>query len=617
MGARALILGLVLVAAAATGCTGAHERGASTSAPRARGETTWAEWDRATFERARAEKRIILINVVATWCHWCHVMEEETYADAEVAALLRDHFVTIQIDSDARPDIAERYRAWGWPATAVLSPDAQPILELRGFQDPRRFETLLRELVAERDAGKLARRGEVPAEPRPTDADVEALRRFTTKQLDGFYDEERGGWGEVQKYPFPGQMEHALLRGKIHGGDKWTKRATFTLEGWEKLVDPVWGGIYQYSLRRSWDHPHYEKITAIQGGAIYNFALAARVTGNDAWLEPARKIADYMHAFMRSPDGGFYTSQDADLRRPGKESVLGAEYYALGDAERRALGLPRVDTNVYADLNGHMIRGLAELYVASGDAKVLDSAVRAAERVLATHRTARGGFLHGEDDDPNGLLFLPDQAAMGFAFIALHRATADARWLEHARALAEFVTASLQDREGGGFWAHTEDPDAVGVFAQRRKPLAENGLVARFLVAMHRYDDGDGTKATPWLEPARRALVAVGEKKGVRAEGRIVDTYLLALEELSMPTVDITVVGAADDDRTRALHRAALRYPEPRGLVELQAPGDRYPDIGKPAVYFCTATACSTPMTDAQTLPAKADAFLDVALPPS
>jgi uncharacterized protein len=155
------------------------------------------------------------------------------------------------------------------------------------------------------------------------------------------------------------------------------------------------------------------------------------------------------------------------------------------------------------------------------------------------------------------------------------------------------------------------------VFAQRRKPLAENGLAARFLIAMHRYDDGDGTEPTPWLEPARRALIAVGEKKGVHAEGRIVDTYLLALEELSMPTVDITVVGAADDERTHALHRAALRYHEPRGLLELQAPGERYPDIGKPAVYFCTATACSAPMTDAQTLPAKADAFLGVALPPS
>ena len=613
MGARARFLGLVLAAVTPAACAGAAERGTASTVPAANGETEWEDWTRATFARAREEKRIILINVVATWCHWCHVMEEETYADPQVAALLRDHFVTIRIDSDARPDIAERYRAWGWPATAVLSPDAQPILELRGYQNPRRFEALLQELIAERDAGKLARRGELPPEPRPTDASIDALRRLAKKQLDAFYDEERGGWGEVQKYPFPGQMEHALVRGRIHGGDRWLGRAKFTLEGWKKIIDPVWGGMYQYSLQQSWDHPHYEKITAIQGGAIFNFALAARTTGDDAWLEPARAIAGYMDAFMRSPDGGYFTSQDADLRRPGKPAVVGADYYALPDAQRRALGIPRIDDNVYADLNGHMIRGLAELYAASGDEAVLAAAVKAAERVLATHRTERG-FLHGEGE---GLIYLQDQAAMGFAFVALHRATADRRWLDEARALAELLCATLQDRERGGFWAHSEDPEAVGVFAERRKPIAENALTARFLIATHRLLDGDGTVETPYLDAARKALVAVGDAKAVHAEGRIVDTYLLALEELSMPIVDITVVGDRGDATTRALHRAALRYPEPRGVLELQTPGERYPDIGKPAVYFCTATACSTPITDPAKLAEKANAFLETALPPA
>ncbi len=613
MGAGARILGLVLGAVTTAACAAATGPSADTAVPEAAAEPAWEDWTRATFARAQAEKRIILINVVATWCHWCHVMEEETYADPQVAALLRDHFVTIRIDSDARPDIAERYRAWGWPATAVLSPDAQPILELRGYQNPRKFEALLQELVAERDAGKLARRGELPPEPRPTDASIDALRRLAKAQLDAFYDEARGGWGEVQKYPFPGQMEHALVRGRIHGGDRWLKRATFTLEGWRQLVDPVWGGMYQYSLQRSWDHPHYEKITAIQGGAIFNFALAARTTGDDAWLEPARAIAGYMDAFMRSPEGGYFTSQDADLRRPGKPSIVGADYYALPEAKRRALGIPRVDENVYADLNGHMIRGLAELYAASGDETVLAAAIAAAERVLATHRTDRG-FLHGEQE---ALVHLQDQAAMGLAFVALHRATADRRWLDEARALAELVCDTLQDRERGGFWAHTEDPEAVGVFAERRKPIAENALTARFLVATHRLLDGDGTIETPFLEAARRALVAVGDAKAVHAEGRIVDTYLLALEEISMPTVDITVVGHADDATTRALYRAALRYPEPRAVLEQQAPGERYPDIGKPAVYLCTATACSTPITDPTKLAAKADAFLATALPPT
>jgi uncharacterized protein YyaL (SSP411 family) len=141
-------------------------------------------------------------------------------------------------------------------------------------------------------------------------------------------------------------------------------------------------------------------------------------------------------------------------------------------------------------------------------------------------------------------------------------------------------------------------------------------LAARFLLATHRGLDGDGSEPTPYLEPARRALIAVGDRKAVHAEGRIVGTYLLALEELAMPTVDITVVGAKDHARTRALYRAALRYPEPRAVLERQDPGQRYPDIGKPAVYFCTANACSPPVTDPEALAGKADAFLATALPP-
>jgi hypothetical protein len=103
-------------------------------------------------------------------------MDHETYADPEVAALLRAHFMPIRVDADARPDLAERYADWGWPATAVLTSDARPVLELRGYQDPREFAALLRELVADQRAGTLRGRKAVPA-PAARDADLVALRR--------------------------------------------------------------------------------------------------------------------------------------------------------------------------------------------------------------------------------------------------------------------------------------------------------------------------------------------------------------------------------------------------------------------------------------------------------
>ncbi len=598
------------------GCAAAPPAPARPVPALAPAEPAWAPWSAESFARAEREHRILLINVVASWCHWCHVMEEETYADPTIASLLRDHFVTIRVDSDARPDLAERYRAWGWPATAVLSPSAQPILELRGFQEPARFEALLRELIAERDAGSLVRRG--PARPRPstTEPPSSQRRQATTTQLDGFFEPERGGWGKVQKYPFPEPVEHALVRGKLHGDDGWRARALQTLEGSAKLVDPVWGGMYQYSLRGDWDHPHYEKITAIQAGAIGNFAMAARVSDDDAWLGPASAIIEYMNTFMRAPEGGYYTSQDADLRLEDGPHVVGKTFYAGDDAQRRRRGIPRIDDNVYADLNGMMVRGLVEYYVASARPAALDDAIEAAGRVLRTHRSRRGGVKHGPDFDDEGLLYLRDQAAMMWGLLALYHATSEPRWLNEAQVLGDFMLESLQDPDDGGFWSHTPDPDAVGVFAQRRKPLEENGLAARALLRLHRYLDGDGTEDSPYLEPARRALAAVGDPRDVRREGRIVGTYLLALEELEMPIVDITVVGHVDDPATAALYRAALHYPEPRAIVERSAPGTRYPDLGAAAVYLCTANTCSPPIRDPRRLAERAQQVLDAALPP-
>ena len=580
----------------------------ATVAPHA--ETTWSTWSAEAFARAQAEDRIILINVVASWCHWCHVMDEETYGNPEVAALLAEHFVTVRVDSDARPDVAERYRAWGWPATAVLTPKGQPVLELRGYRNPEDFAALLRELVAERDAGTLRRR-EPPAPPSAVPSELEAQRVEAVTQLDGFYGPDEGGWGRRQKYPFSEPLEHALWRGRLHGGTVWRTRAEKTLAGQAKLVDPVWGGMYQYSLKGDWDHPHYEKIAAIQAGALTSFSIAARVLDDPQWLVPAEAVRDYMNAFLRDPAGGYGTSQDADLRPEGGEAVPGIEYYALPDADRRALGLPRIDANVYADLNGLMIRGLVELSIAADDPEALADAVSAAERLVRTHRDASGLFRHGQDDPDGGLRYLRDQAAMLWAFVALHRATADDGWLDLARPLADATMTAFEDPDTGGLFAHTPDPAAIGALAQRRLPLEENALAARALLRLHRAAHGEDT---PYLEAARRALQAVAPARP--REGRIIGTYVLALEELLGPTVDITVVGPPGDATTDALYRAALRYPEPRAQLERSLPGERYPDIGRPAVYLCTATSCSAPLDDPDGFAEKADAVLALTLPP-
>ena len=594
------IVALSLVACATTGTP--RPEGPAESA---RASFEWQPWSAESFERARRENKLILVSVQAGWCHWCHVMNRVTYADSEVARRIDEGYVAIRVDADARPDLAERYSRWAWPATALLTPDAQPITEMRGHQPPRPFARLLGELTAERESGRpIARRAPRAAEPEPELSDLETLRDAVRAQLDGLYDRDAHGWGTTQKYPFAAPVEHALFRAEIEGDAAWRARALSTLEGHAQLIDPVWGGMYQYSLEGRWDAPHYEKITEIQAGAIHNFAQAHRITGDPRWLDHARAVVAYTMSWLRDPQGGFYTSQDADVGTHGAgRPMTGDRFYALPGAERRRAGAPHVDRSVYANLNGLMIRALAELYQATLDRDVLDLAVAAADRILRTH-AVRGGFSHG-DRDSSAVLHLADQVEMARGLLALHQVTGEARYLGAASDAMTLVRTEMA-APGGGFYAHTVDPEARGVFAERRIPIHHNAVAARVLLALYRIE---GEQALH--DGALAAVRAVGRPDALRVQGRKVGEYLLALEELRAPYAIFSVVGPAGDPETAALHRAALRFHHPTRLVELGRPGaSRYPYPGAPAVYLCTASACSMPIADPVELPEAARRFL-------
>jgi len=581
MRAPAALLALLLLGACAS------------PGPAPRGKVEWLPWEPASFEKARTEDRLLLVTVEAVWCHWCHVMDEETWADPEVAALVRDRFVAVRADADARPDVAERYAAFGWPATAVLTPDARPVLERRGYQPPRRMADLLRGLVEDHRAGKpLARPVEAP--PPPPAGPLEDVRVLAEKALDSFYDESRSGWGRgVQKYPLSAPVEHAFLRARLRGETEWARRALETLRAEANLVDPVWGGMYQYSEGGGWDAPHYEKIAAVQAGALENFVEAYRATGDEEWLRLAREIERYLGKLLRSGWGGFFASQDADLGHRGEPGyVEGARYFALDDAGRRALGMPRVDLGVYADYNGMIAAALCRLHEATGDPRPLEEAGRAVHRLLE-HGSPGGGFRHAKSDQGR-VLHLADQVEPGRALLLLRDSGGgnDAR-LESARDLAQVLLDRFEDRAGGGFFAHTEEPGAAGVFAERRKPFEGNARAARFLLGLWRR-----TGEEKWREAALRALRAFSAPETIRAQERFTGDYLIALEEAEAPRVVFTVVGD-EGDGIDDLWAAALRVYEPLKVMEFERPGGKYGDPGRPAVFVCDDRACSEPIFDA------------------
>lgn len=555
----------------------------------------WQPWSAETFERAKQEERYLLVSVQAIWCHWCHVMNDETFTDPTVRRELADHFVAIKVDSDERPDLADRFRDYGWPATALLTPDAELVVALRGYRPPDVFARLLSQVAA----------GERPPAPEPeapaVETDLQSLRAAARERLDELYDENLGGWGFRQKYPYAAPVEHAFFRAEALGEERWRGRALATLEGYAKLVDPVDGGVYQYSLRHSWDHPHFERIAAVQGGVLGAFAEAARLTEEPRWRERMGQVRRYADEVLGAPGGGWYASQDADV----DHDTPGAAYFPLDAEGRAALGAPRVDPHVYLDRSAQILVGMVGA-ARAGDEAALASALRAAER-LQTARGEDGLFAHELGVEPGPLRYLLDQAWMLRSELLLHEATGEKRWREAALRTAAAMEAELlrPAAEGGGFYAHTPDPAATGVFAERRVPLNENGVAARGLIHLGRLTDDER-----WTELAKSALRSQTPAT-IEGAGRRVGDYLLALEELLGPYVLLSIVGP-EDERTAALHQASFALELPQRLVELDRPGEgRYPYPGRPAVFLCNESACSMPVTEPGRLAEQAAAILE------
>ncbi|MGE3528240.1 MAG: DUF255 domain-containing protein, partial [Methyloceanibacter sp.] len=377
----------------------------------------WEEWSPALFARAQAEQRFVILDLEAVWCHWCHVMEETTYADEKVVALLKAKYLTVRVDQDANPDLSNRYGDWGWPATIIFAPDGTEIVKRRGYIPPKPMAGLLEAIIADPSPGPS-----VLAEPEVAPAASPLLSAAQRTDLGGrsiyAYDAENAGWGSMHKFIDADSMD-LLLAAAEKGDAEAAKNARATLDAALNLIDREWGGIYQYSDELDWKSPHYEKIMWFQANGLRNYAQAYALWQEPRYLAAARDIERFLLK-LQSPAGGFHTSQDADV----DAALPGKSFYALSADARAKLGRePRIDTNIYARENGWAISGLIALYNATGDQAALEAAERAAVYVMANRAIAGGGFAHGARD--RGGPYLGDTLAVGQAALDLYAATGD------------------------------------------------------------------------------------------------------------------------------------------------------------------------------------------------
>ncbi|MGB1109480.1 MAG: DUF255 domain-containing protein [Gammaproteobacteria bacterium] len=414
---------------------------AATSSPGKGGVIDWHEFGPDAFEEARRDNKLVLLDLVAVWCHWCHVMEAETYTDPEVARFIEANYVPVKADHDARPDLAERYRDWGWPATVVLDANGRDIVKRAGYIERDNLVRLLAAVV--RDPSPEADRKTVVPDAISEDPRLSAdVRGKLLERHQSAHDASEGGLAMMMKFLDRDTVLWSLRQ--IRGGDSTEEgRLRQTLDANLALIDPAFGGVYQYSTHGDWSHPHYEKIMHSQWTNLLAYSQACSILDEPRYCDAGRRIAAYLIEFLSGPDGAFYSSQDADL----KQGTKAHDYFALGREARLEQGLPRIDKSRYSSVNGMAIEGLVALHQATGEEAYLRRAVQAAEWVIDNRSLWGGGFRHDKLDASGP--YLADTLFMGRAFLSLYQARGDENWLQRSLKAAAFIDKQLRHPVGG------------------------------------------------------------------------------------------------------------------------------------------------------------------------
>jgi uncharacterized protein YyaL (SSP411 family) len=328
----------------------------------------WYAWGAEAFAKARAERKPIFLSIGYSTCHWCHVMERESFENESIAAQLNRDFVPIKVDREERPDVDRIYMAFvqaatgggGWPMSVWLTPELQPFFGGTYFPPEDRwghagFSSVLTQIAkawrTDRDRiGESAREALAQLEKHSAFDVAPAAIDYAAAES-GFsifrrtYDSEMGGFGQAPKFPRPAVFEF-LLRYHARTGNR--EALEMTLHTLRKMAeggvhDQLGGGFHRYSVDERWFVPHFEKMLYDQAQLATTYLEAFQITGEQLFAQTARRVFDYVLRDMTASEGGFYSAEDADsVVRPEEPTVKGEGAFYIWSAEeiREALSAP-------------------------------------------------------------------------------------------------------------------------------------------------------------------------------------------------------------------------------------------------------------------------------------
>ena len=640
----------------------------------------WYPWGDDALTRARTEDKPILLSIGYSACHWCHVMAHESFENEDTAGLMNEHFINIKVDREERPDLDTVYMeavqsitgGGGWPLTVFLTPEGKPFYGGTYFppEDRQGLPGFPRVLMTVSDAYR--NRGNQVQQA--TEQILKVLNskvnskttagQFTADILEQAYsaikqnfDRENSGFGGAPKFPQPVVLEF-LLRYYLRTREKDAlEMVTLTLEKMANggIYDQIGGGFHRYATDSHWLVPHFEKMlydNALLSRAYLHAYLVARTP---MFRQIAEETLDYVLREMTSPQGGFYSTQDADSEgEEGKyylwsteemRSVLGDEtagiigdYYGVTTAgnfegrsilyvprntqreepgivsqakalllkEREKRAKPGRDEKILASWNGLMLSSLAQAATILHRRDYLNAAISNGSFLLGS-MTAEGYLMHTHKDNQAKIDgFLEDYALVIEGLLDLHQATFQGRWLKEAIRLTNVIVDDFWDESAEMFFDTSKRHPPLFI---RPKNIHDGAVpsgpssATLALLKMNRLTGNDRFEKI-----ATKSLKSIGED--LSHYPLAFGNWLCALDlQLSTPQ-EIAIIGPRNDQVTEDLLDVLLDNWDPNSIIAAVDPSDAAPfaDLpllrnrdminGKPTVYLCKRHSCQMPVNN-------------------
>lgn len=619
----------------------------------------WYPWGSEAFEKAAKEDKPIFLSIGYSTCHWCHVMAHESFEDKEVAKLMNEVFVSIKVDREERPDVDNIYMkvcqimtgSGGWPLTIVMTPDKKPFFAGTYIPKKSQFGRVgmtdlvprIRELWKSRRDELLSSANQIIAALKDVTRDVsgealdESVLELGYEQLEKSFDEDHGGFRVAPKFPTPHNLMLLLRYWKRTGEEKALEMVEKTLQSMRLggVYDHVGFGFHRYSTDPRWFLPHFEKMLYDQAMIAMAYSEAYQATGEAEYATTAREIFTYVLRDMTSPEGGFYSAEDADSEGEEgkfyvwtqeeiekvlspKEATLVIETFGIdkdGNFREEATGRktgsnilhlktpvepdlhdswerireklfahrkgrvhPHKDDKILTDWNGLMIAALAKGAQALGEEKYAQVAKGAADFILGTLIDSEGRLLHRYRDGEAAIqAHVDDYSFVIWGLLELYEAAFDVEYLQMALELSEKLMEQFWDEENGGLYTTAGDAEELLV---RSKEYYDGAIPSGNSVAILNSIRLARMTANPELEEKVEEL-SKAFSSHVESLPSAHTQFLVGLDYAIGPSKEVVIVGDPGADDTAAMTRAVRKGFMPNKVVILRPAEEESPDIDK------------------------------------